>query len=58
MASDDTPDYLALAEQAERAARRASGRTAKSFLSKAAIEYRRLAAETLKKKSGDDPLNR
>ena len=41
-------EYLILAEQAERAAKRASSKTAKRFLEVAAIQYRRLAAEALK----------
>ena len=41
-------EYLILAEQAERAAQRASGRIAKRFMAMVAIEYRKLAAEALK----------
>ena len=48
MASDDTPDYLTMAEDAEKAALRASGRVAKRFLLFMAKEYRRRAAEAPK----------
>ena len=47
-ALDDTPDYMAMAEQAEKAALRASGRVAKRFLLFMVEEYRRRAAEALK----------
>jgi rubrerythrin len=56
MASDDHRAYLAMAEQAEKAAMRGQSKTAKRFLVMAAAEYRRLAAEALKREiSKGDP---
>jgi hypothetical protein len=48
MSKNDEADYLAMAEEADKAALRASSRVAKKFLAAAAQEYRKRAAEQLR----------